>query len=408
MTGPATIRTPLGQRLRRARMGALPLVVWAAALAISADLLLGTPRPSTYLALAEAQEMSISSPADGRLGTVLVELYETVGSGQPLATMDPAPLEARMETARAELERLSAEVGAQRATLVTELEAARNASAARHGLSLSAASLEVPAEIRAFHSDEADLEIGILDTRLARTTSELEVDRIEVRLKRAESLVEQRIGPTADAEDLRKRLEQERARVGSLHLIEAEMQSELELARMRRRAVEDSYLGPPQEVFGEATLEARLAGWKEALVVQERRMDELELLRQAFVLRAPASGQVASLVASEGQYLLAGDPVLVLIHPEPGNVTLWVSEATPVFPRIGDRFLVARVAAASPDAAAECVVRGTSPRIEPLPARLWRDPRVPEYGRACTVGPVAALGLVPGERVSVEPLGRPD
>jgi len=223
-------------------------------------------------------------------------------------------------------------------------------------------------------------------------------------LGRAKALAERQVGPVSDVADLDKLLQKERARKTSLGLIEAGLKAQLEQARVRRNSVLSAYQAPPLERFGNSELEARLAGWNAALVVQRKRIDELALSRESYVLRAPAAGRVATLVASQGQFLMAGDPILILTDLKSSGVALWVPELSATPPRLGDRFHVRRALVTPAGAVSECVVQAMSPRLELMPQRLWRDSRVAEYGRACTIGPVAALQLVPGERVYIDPL----
>jgi len=50
---------------------------------------------------------------------------------------------------------------------------------------------------------------------------------------------------------------------------------------------------------------------------------------------------------------------------------------------------------------AESVVTGVSPGIDALPQRLWRDARVPEYGRGVMIAASPELSLTPGALVRV-------
>jgi hypothetical protein len=59
-----------------------------------------------------------------------------------------------------------------------------------------------------------------------------------------------------------------------------------------------------------------------------------------------------------------------------------------------------------PNRVAESVVLRVSPAIQPLPQRFWRDPRIPDYGRAVVIAGPAALDLMPGEAVSVKLLSK--
>ena len=51
---------------------------------------------------------------------------------------------------------------------------------------------------------------------------------------------------------------------------------------------------------------------------------------------------------------------------------------------------------------AESVVLRVGESIQPLPQRLWRDPRFPDYGRAVVIAATPTMRLTPGELVNVK------
>jgi hypothetical protein len=51
---------------------------------------------------------------------------------------------------------------------------------------------------------------------------------------------------------------------------------------------------------------------------------------------------------------------------------------------------------------AESVVLRVGPTIQEMPQRLWRNPRVPDYGRAVVVAAAPGMQLTPGEVVNVK------
>jgi hypothetical protein len=71
---------------------------------------------------------------------------------------------------------------------------------------------------------------------------------------------------------------------------------------------------------------------------------------------------------------------------------LEVGESTPVIisSRAGGRTL------------AESRVLRVGPSIQPLPQRLWTDPRFPDYGRAVVIAATPAMNLTPGEIVNIK------
>ncbi len=404
MAPKSTIPTPLAQRLRRARVGAIPFVVWILGVLLSMKLWLAGPTPPTYVGLATAPEHVLAAPIDGEVEHVLVAPFQYVEAGEPVASMNDARIEASIRTARAELAHLSAEARAQRAALVAADLRARRDEAARHASALSIASLEYPAELRAFHADEADLDRRVLETRLAITTSELEADRIELAVNRSRAMLDDALRPRSEFEDLEKRLLLERARAAGLREFADALHEERDAARARRRELTDSYQAPPTTSADEVDLDAQLAGWRSAVAVQERELDELALLRDAYILRAPATGYVAELGVTPRRFVLAGALVLVVAAGETNEVSMWVAESAAMPPAVGDRVVVSAAVGPAARVDAESIVQAIGPRVELLPERLWRDPRQAEYGRACRVGPVASLGLTPGERVRIDPV----
>lgn len=399
------VRTPLGQRLRRARVGALPTLIWVGSAALAVELWVAGPVPATYHGLARETRHEVTAGIDGALTRLHVEVFSTVRMGDPLATFDSEPLEAAIRTADAELRRLEADLIAERARIAAEEQALRQEWAMRHGLAESTVSLEFPAEVRAFHADETGLELDLLRNRLALTSSELEADRLEVQVRRARGLASERFAPEADAVDLEKALAQERARALDLRAVEAGLVVSLEEARARRRALEESYRPPAAPTHLASDPEARLAGLRAATAVQACRLDELALRRKHLLCRAPSSGTVAEVSASAGQTVVAGQPLIVLTVSEPEEVDLWISEWSPSHPRLGDRFTMSRAASPASAPPTEGVVSAMGPGLELMPQRLWRDVRAPEYGRVYLVRPVTKLELVPGERLALDPVG---
>ena len=398
------IPTPLGQRLRRLRMGALPLVIWLGALGLATLIWRQAPQGGDFQGIAEGLESRLSAPFPGQLKELLVRLHQPVQQGQLLATLDDASLGAQLATQQAELQRLEAELSARRAELEWELQLAQTRAETQHAQSLSTAGLEYPAELRAFHADESRLSLGLLENQLARALSALESERIEARLVRAQALLQVAAGPARDMEELALLLDQERARTQGLERLSAAQQLELQRARDRREALLAAYVGPPLGELPRPRLEALLEGMQTALVVQEARLEELRVQRERYLLRAPIQGHVASIEALEGQDLQAGEPILTLVQARPDQVTLWLPESSAFLPRTGQRLSLARQATDAPGPRVACRVESLGPRIESLPARLWAQRDLPEYGRVCRLSGAAELALLSGERVWASPI----
>lgn len=375
------IPIPLHRRFDGFRRSALPLLVWLAAVAGVIHLLELRDASAEYFGLAEVGDFVVAAPADGTLAELPVGLYDEVAAGQVVAMMDPAPLLARIRTAAAEAERLVVE----RQAVSVELEAA--AAEIDRGWEKDA---------RRFQVDAADLRVQLLRVRVDLETGRVEAERRRVAYERARLLVESTVLSEAEAEDLRLAHEVELERIRTTAAVVAQLDAEHRLAVERSRAFLAS--APEQLV-----VLPRLEALQQAVQVQELRLAEIELARAGLVLRAPASGQVRSLLASPGRALVLGQGILALTPAAGQAVVFYLPPNGAEQVSLGDPVLVRRPSGLDK---AEAIVAALSPTIEELPRLLWRDPAVPEFGRAARLSPLPGFGLVPGEAVRVA-LNRP-
>lgn len=411
---PAKVPIPLRERWHDLRVHGLPLIVWL--LAVAAVYLLWsrqTPVPN-MVGFARTQQFEVSSPMSGRLDQVLVQQFDMVTAGQLIASLDLAPHQASLETAKAELAKLTADVDAELARLqaaaerdIWQLQQNREQAMASADADRLA---ERAAQLRRFEGDEADLQIEILEAELEVADNRLEANRLLVRLERAKKLAAGSAGPESDVEDLQLRMDQALGRVENFQAVVVGLEAELAAAKQRRVAYVEELepMALPEVLPASLELEPQLAGLRAAIVVQRRRLQELEVVQSHYLLHAPAAGRVQTLPAPVGQALLAGEPVITLVDPRPREVIVYLPEALPADLALGDAFMVSRGQrpGMQPNEVISVgsVVMAELPSVQQLPSRLWSNPQIAEYGKAYLVGPVQELDLLPGERVFLTPL----
>jgi multidrug resistance efflux pump len=166
------------------------------------------------------------------------------------------------------------------------------------------------------------------------------------------------------------------------------------LAAQRRR--EQYQEGLPQDAW----IESMLQPLHEAIEVESRRLDEIELQRQALVLRSPVDGQVSQVLGRRGQSVMRGEPVVVIAEESVREIVAFLAEDDGRDIVANTSVLVStRVAGGT---VAESVVLRVGPTVQELPQRLWRNPRVPDYGRAVVIAAAPSMQLTPGEIVNVK------
>ena len=205
-------------------------------------------------------------------------------------------------------------------------------------------------------------------------------------------MVDRELGPLANAQNFELQAKRLRGIIQNNEVLSARVEDRLREAEARQRRF--------QELRGfDGSTDARIAALTEAVSVQQARIHEIRLARQALVVRAPVSGQVSDVLARQGQSLLPGEPVARLVGTRAADIVAYLPEGVGAEVRAGDLVRVARPA--QPWENAEAIVERVGPAIEEIPSRLWRDPAVAEFGRPLLIEGAAALEILPGEAVSV-------
>jgi multidrug resistance efflux pump len=393
------IRVPLREHLRDLRMYVLPGVTWLAACALVALLWLREPQSAPLSGIASGELVLVSAPESARVDEVFVDLFEDVRAGQLLVALGSQSLDGELEIARLDLRRLSAEREAERASIEFEVAssvAERQDARVADGVGTLADQMR---RIRQFRGDEQDTEIKVLEAIIDRVDAELEVERLNIQLARAQSLAEGNVGAQADVDDLLAQITQATAAVTTIRAVEerlGEVAAEARLRRVDYEALDPSL--PPLTVLDPRVAE-RLAGHDAALVVQRTRILELENRVAGLAVRAPRAGRVASLPIAVGQIMLPAQEMLRIDATEAEAILMYLPEDAPIDPQPGDTVLVRRGRSES-----EATVLAVAAAAEQMPERLWLDPRYPQYGRAYRLSLPTDLPLRPGDRVGLVPL----
>ena len=365
-----TIPTPLPQRLADFRRGPLTLVVWLVAAATVAVMMGRRGATYEHVGRARTVEYEISASSTGRLEALAVDVFEPVRAGQVLLVLDGSDVAARLATASAELARLEK---------VLESEAAQASTKAAG----------VAGELRSFQMDEQRLRLEILAVTVDLASDRVELARLDLRLEREEKLASAGLAAISQVDDARLARAALAARIEEIERLLAGATQDHREAGLRRQQFAARYdeLDPDDPA---------LAPLAEAVRVQERRVAELELERSGLLLRAPVDGRISEVRAHQGQAVLAGQSLVVLVPEAATEVLAYVPEH--LARTVGNGTAV-RVASAT--AVVDSVVESKGPSVTELPRDLWRNPAVPEYGVPMLVRGLGGLRLLPGERVSV-------
>jgi multidrug resistance efflux pump len=176
--------------------------------------------------------------------------------------------------------------------------------------------------------------------------------------------------------------------------------ADLALAIEREKAFAQ---GEPDAAGADQAAEDALNKQTEVLA---RQMDEvlvrLDSLtrRESVELRAPFDGVVSLVQHTAGEAVLAGEPILTIAKKEPENIVAYATEKQ--VSRVQENTVVQLIDRNStPNLMVDSQVVYVGPTVEQMPARLWRNPNIPQWGRPVLVKIPPSLKLVPGAVVGV-------
>jgi len=249
------------------------------------------------------------------------------------------------------------------------------------------------ADLRRFQADEQKRRLDVLSLRVVYEQRQIELERLEIEEQRSRELYD--AGVVARTLWDKARLERDEVRQGleEGQVLLEQTETEYHAARTRREEYET---GLPSKDW----MDPILRPLREAVEVESRVLDKIEVRRQALVLRSPVSGQISEILCRRGQSVRPGDPVVVVAEGSVREIVAFLAEddgraiapSTPVM--VSTR--------AGGGTVSESVVIRVGRSIQELPPRLWRNPRRPDYGRAVVIAAVPGMRLTPGELVNVK------
>jgi multidrug resistance efflux pump len=381
----------------RLRLHVLPVLVWLVALACVAILFHQRAQRFEVVGLARARVHQVAANCTGRLKEVPVGLFERVKRGQILAVVDTNEnLQAQLDTALAEVQRLKAElVSTENQLLVEAVNRESDWIAAR----------------RRFFVDAEGARLRVLELKTLLETDRITLEDLAVEVKIVSSLLEQ--GAVAPYE-LQKAEVQYNALAKQVdeneHLLEQAVQDFLQTQDRRDEFAKRQ----PQHPSVDSSLEAL----QKAVKVQERLVEELLARRVPLVLKSPFDGVVIQILVRANEALLlragenalrmpgevvtAGEPILTVAEAKPSEVVAYAREDQ--LGRVQERLAVELIKTAEPVQVASSQVVYLGPVMELMPERLWQNPNVPQWGRPILIGVPPGFELVPGELVGIRGL----
>jgi len=383
--------------LNSMRVHFLPFVVWVGTIAVIVALF--SHRSSHYeiLGVAQGPVHQIAATCDGRLKEIKVELFDEVKQGDVVVVINSV---LDNERPRPEMDAELAVIKAQMAHLAAQSKEARITYAAQVNNRVAD---HVAAE-RPFATNVSDAKLRVLELTAGIEQDKLLLDELELDIKKFV------LSGALDANDIAlldlQKMQAQKAniakRIDQNQKILQSDQKNLEEAIKRGELFEDVH----KPGLAEADQAAEEALQKQTEVLA-RQMDEvlvrLESVkkREAVELRAPFDGVVSLVQHNVGEAVLAGDPILTITKNTPDNIVAYATEKQAG--RVRENMKVQLVDRNStPSLIVDSQVVYIGPTVEQMPARLWRRPNMPQWGRPILIEIPSSLKLLPGSMVGIK------
>ena len=341
-------RIPWRYRSRRLVRRIVPVVVWGLTVAVAATLYTRKRGQPALVAIADAVRVSVEAELPGRIRRVHVSADAWVEHDQVVASLDDRELRLRLEEAKAELTRISAELARETARVNESVKE-------RRGSAESA--------LRRFARDLEQAQVEYLSAVADQEEDRIRLQGLELRLERSKKL---------SSEDMvaKARLDDDRTARDALDKLIKERSTMLEQMKTRRAAAKRRYEQQLKAQSSESGREHLLVAtvFEKASKVQEHRLEQIRLEISRLLLRAPMAGVVETIVRHEGEFVSAGQSVVRILRPQASRVTAYVSEKDSLAILPGSP--VELVRSADPRQVYKSTIGSIGRRVVQVPARI--------------------------------------
>jgi len=367
----------------------LQVMVWFASVVAVVFLFIFQTETVTLKGIVFSFEQTINSVETGYIRSIPVTLYQEVRKGDTLAIIkentvareeyNSALLNAQKATAEAELIQLKAELEAAENELLFDKVERDN----------DVASME-----RRFAVDLESARLKVLEIRASLEPDRLLLKDLEVEMQIVKTLLKQ---------DAAEEYELQKVQASHAMLKEKVIQTEKLLAQadniyadtqIRKDEFEQKI--PVRPLLADK----ELVPIRKAILVQEKRIEELVTQRDIIVLTAPFDGIVNSLDCMPGQTVVRGDEIMTIVKPTPDVITTWVSQKD--MNRFTLNTKVKILSLNMPRQSFMSQVSRVSTSIELIPERLWAHPDMPEWGRSVQIPIQPTFACIHNEIVGIK------
>ena len=247
---------------------------------------------------------------------------------------------------------------------------------------------------RRFAVDLEGARLEVLEIRASLEPDKLELKDMEVEIEIVKNLLREGAAEEYELKKVQANHAILKEKVSQTEQLLTHAQRSYGDAQVRKDEFEEKMPNRPQ------LADKELAPIRKAILVQERKIEELITQRDIIVLTAPFDGIINSLAYKPGQTVVRGDEIMTIIKPQPDIITTWVRQKN-----MNQFILNTRVEVVSlnePRLSFLSQVSNISASMELMPERLWKNPTIPEWGRSVQIPIQPSFACIHNEIVGIK------
>jgi multidrug resistance efflux pump len=343
-------------------------VVWLAAAVLAAYLASTNTRFGEIVGVIETVAGPVAPLETARLSAVQVTVGQRVKTGDIVATMDTALVDAELRVAE------------------VEMAEARD--------TISGYQRDILQMVQKGEASVLDAETGLETLKINQARDAGELAELKKEQQRREGLLAKRLISEELASQLRPAIAALAETLAANPALIKVEERRLELAKKERDDMKVWLrVDAGQEVSAAIQDKEKARG-----AIADAQRDLLDLRRKNFTLRATRDGTVSTIMHNPGDIVAAGDPVLQVI-PLSDAVAGFLPEIQLGELTVGQRMLIKRMSGRGTSVGA--VVESIGPEVQTLPGRISPIRGQPLRGRRVMLKLDALHDFIPGETVKI-------
>lgn len=359
------VHTPLSRRASNFFRRYVPIVAWISGIALLIPLAQKQSEAIDAIGVVERINATVRPELDGRIVELKVNLFQQVEAGDEIARLDDTEYQAKVNSIHAEIDHIRSELASTSESIQAE-----------YALLADETKQDNFNDMRRFEINEEDAHLDLIDREVTQKADTVALSRLTALVRYQKNMLDQGVGVKRDYEDLSLQKSALEKKIDENEKAIAFAKERLVEAK-RRRASQVLRFAPDRPTLGLSLLHSS------AKKLEKARMQELEIVGEKLILRAPIAGTISEILVTAGEVVVKGTDIAEINSDHASHVLGYVDES--MVANLKEGMAVTLHMRRFPYEAVESTVANIGTKFDRFPLRLRPNPNLPQWGLAIMV-----------------------